>query len=889
MIAENEKYMSEHKNYWIRKMSGNHDKPEIEFPKNNTILDLFHNQVENTPNEIAVVFEENILTYKELNILSNQLSHYLINEQNVTLGDYVAIIQRRTEMLIVSILGILKSGAAYVPIDPDYPQQRIDFVQNDSNCKFTLDQDAIDNFLASKEKSPVNHPPAIIVKPNDLAYIIYTSGSTGNPKGVMIEHRNLLHYLSNVSGYIDTNSSNSGCFAQLSQSFDASILDIFLPLIFGKKLILSAGTGLEIFDDKNLLQYAPYDFINITPSHISIIISVLNKENQPKLTDKYVVGGEALYNYHINQFKSAGIEATIVNEYGPTEATVGCTAYEINTFDDTIYTESIPIGKPFSNTEIFLLDENQQLCPEGEIGEIYIAGNGVARGYLNRKSLTFEKFVPNPFDIGRRMYRTGDLAQWLPDGNLLYCGRIDEQVKVNGHRIELGEIEHSLMLINSIKTAVVLAKNNILIAYIITEENFTKKQDLIQLWRSEIESKLPTFMIPHVFHILEKIPTTQHGKIDRKALLEYKSNWENKLEYTAPRTEEEKIVAAIWKESLNLEQIDIFSNFFEIGGHSLIAVKIMNKLEEETGERLPLASLFKYSTIEKLALLLKEDKKSITWNSLVPIKPNGTKTPLYIVHGAGLNVLIFNALAKNLDEDQPLFALQAKGLNGIDEPLGTIEEIASYYVDSIMNENPHGPYALAGYSFGGIIAYEMAHQFTLREKKVTMVGLLDTDIHPDSYYLNPIRKKIAKILNAFNNYIWVLGKMLTDWQQTKQRIINKKRAFKNKLLEFKHGKEKQYNMNHDNQYKLDMMNIIASNKYHIVPRPYKLDLFRVDEKNFYRHDRATLGWGKVALNGVKVHDIPGNHFELFSPPHDVVSARIIQDVLNERNAELLKL
>jgi len=590
------------------------DKNSIEPEIKNTIVDLFFLQVDRTPNEIAVVYKEQELTYSELNILSNQLAHYLISEQGVMVGDFVGIMQSRSEMLIVCILGILKSGAAYVPIDPDYPQQRIDFLQNDSNCKFTLDHSALNNFLVFKEKYDIKAPSAVSLKPNDLAYIIYTSGSTGNPKGVMIEHRNLLHYLFSVSDYIDTNSSNSGCFAHLSQSFDASILDIFLPLIFGKKLILSSGTGVEIFDDKNLFKYAPYDFLNLTPSHISILISVINKETQPKLTNKYIIGGEALYNYHINQFKSAGIDATIVNEYGPTEATVGCITYEFNTFDTTISSESIPIGKPMSNTQIYVLDENRQLTPEGEIGEIYIAGNGIARGYYNREDLTSEKFVLNPFDTDTRMYRTGDLAKWLPDGNLLYFGRLDEQVKINGHRIELGEIEAALIAIPQIKLATVVMSTHFdseprLVAYLQPTNSSDKHPNVYE----ELSKIVPVFMIPNIFMWVDDFPLTTNGKIDKKSLPtpEY-IRPDSAPILRKPRTAIEKEIAKVWIEELKLPVVGIDDNFFEMGGTSFLTQRVVTVLRKNSNLNLSVSTVYRHPTIARLAEHLATQNNSHT-------------------------------------------------------------------------------------------------------------------------------------------------------------------------------------------------------------------------------------------------------------------------------------
>lgn len=850
-----------------------------------TIVDLFLRQVENTPTEIAVVYKDKQLTYNELNILSNQLAHYLISEKNVILGDLVGIMQSRSEMLIVCILGILKSGAAYVPIDPEYPQQRISFLQNDCNCKFTLDDDALDKFLISKEKYAVSAPTTIFLKPNDLAYIIYTSGSTGNPKGVLIEHRNLLHYLFNVCDYIDTNSPNSGCYAHLSLSFDASITEIFLPLIFGKKLILSSGTGLEIFDDTNLFKYAPYDFIKLTPSHISILISVINKENRPQLATKYIIGGEALYNYHINQFRSANIDAIIVNEYGPTEATVGCSIYEFNTFDTSLYSESIPIGKPISNTQMYLLDENYQLLPEGEVGEIYIAGNGIARGYFNREELNSEKFLPNPFVIASRMYRTGDLGKLLPDGNVQYLGRIDEQVKINGHRIELGEIEAALITIPQIKLAsVILSKlDNAeprLVAYLQPKVGNDKHPNV----REELSKIVPSFMIPNIFMWIDDFPLTTNGKIDKKNLPvpEYVRQ-DSEANLRKPRTETEKEIAKVWGEVLQINEIGIDDNFFEMGGTSIMAVKVVAEIEKNTGKRFPLSVLFEYSTVEKFAKLLNEGGE-IYSDCIVPLKSSGSKVPLFMVHGGGLDVLYFANVSKHLDDEQPFYGIQGVGSKGFDEWYESIDDMAAHYIKAIAKINPDGPYALAGYCVGGIVAFEMTRQLQEQGKEVILTVALDSYADSSYYFKSHKQKKLIRYLHRTQRRLLFLIEMFTSWNAFRKRFNAKKEYLLSKHFE-------------DNNNKISKLDALALERftvatammrrildeYQLKPQNLKVDVFRSKDNTSHLLAPIHLGWRKAARKGVLVHEIPVSDFDMRIAPHDKIVARMLQDILDERN------
>jgi amino acid adenylation domain-containing protein len=803
----------------------------------------------------------------------------------VIVGDLVSIMQSRSEMLIVCIIGILKAGAAYVPIDPEYPQQRISYLQNDCNCKFTLDAIALDNFLNCKDKYAVSAPTSTSLKPTDLAYIIYTSGSTGNPKGVMIEHRNLLHYLFNVCDYIDINSNNSGCFAHLSLSFDASITEIFLPLILGKKLILTSGTGLEIFDDVNLFKYAPYDFIKLTPSHISILISVINKESRPKLSTKYIIGGEALYNYHINQFRLSNIDAIIVNEYGPTEATVGCIIYDFNTFDAIPSSESIPIGKSISNTKIYILDENRQLLPPTEIGEIYIGGNGVARGYFNRADLTSEKFVPNPFDTDSIMYRTGDLAKWMPDGNILYFGRIDEQVKINGHRIELGEIEAALITIPQIKLAsVILSKLDTseprLVAYLQPEDNSDKRPNV----REELSKIVPSFMIPNIFMWVNDFPLTTNGKIDKKNLPapEYVRQ-DSESHLRKPRTETEKEVAKVWSEVLRIEEIGIDDNFFEMGGTSIMAVKVVAEIEKSSGKRFPLSVLFEYSTVEKFAKLLNEGGEIFS-DCIVPIKSKGSKVPLFIVHGGGLDVLYFANTSKHLDKEQPFYGIQGVGAKSFDNWYTSIEHMAAQYIQAIIKINPNGPYAIAGYCVGGIVAFEISKQLQEQGKEVSLTVLLDSYADYSYYFKSYKQKKLIRHYHRTRKRLVFLIEMLTSWKAFKKRF-NAKKEYLLKNHSDENSTMSELDLMAFERFKeaTGMMHSIL-NKYQLKPQSVKVDVLRSKDNEAHLLAPKHLGWKKAARKGVTVHHIPASDFDMRVAPHDKIIARILQDILDERHA-----
>ena len=855
----------------------------IDYTEGENIIDLFLSQVKKSPNNIAIAFEAKKITYKELDILSNQFANYIINSHNVRVNDLVSVMLERSEWIIVCVIGILKSGAAYVPIDPDYPEKRKNYIINDSLCKITIDSGFLTNFINEIDKLSPELNNSIKILPESLCYVIYTSGSTGNPKGVMNEHRRLLNYLLSSSNYINKESDTSGCFAHLSLSFDASITEIFLPLINGKSLILSSGIGLSIFEDSNLFKYAPYDFIKLTPSHIPLLTTVLKNNSNKNLAAKYIIGGEALYNYHIEHFKTLNINALIVNEYGPTEATVGCCINEFEISSSSNSNESISIGLPIANTQIYILDQNLELLPKGEIGELYIAGKGLARGYLNRPELTKERFIPDIFNEGERMYRSGDHAKWLPNGEIEFVGRIDDQVKIRGYRIELMEVEAALNSLPNIKRSVVTTTKNFdgelsIVAYL----QPIKTQSDSNTVKNQLRQIMPEFQIPSGFMWVEGFPLTTNGKIERNNLLKFAPDTIN-TGFTAPSSASEKIIESIWKDVLGLEKIDVDSDFFEIGGHSLLGVKVMTILEKETGKRLPLVGLLKHPTIKKFAAYM--DSEFFAWDSLVLLKSGNKKPPLYIVHGANHQVLIFDALAQYLDKDQPVYGLQSRGLDGNSEPHDSIDDMAADYIKEIVVSNPTGPYALAGFSYGGIVAYEMARQLRAQGKKVTIMAQFDTYVVPEYYFKNPIKKKVISVGYLTGKMVYLLCNMFSSKKNFIRRTDLLKLKLKGWYLRLKHGKEKQYEEQFNVSSKMYDNHNIATSRYTITPQDIVIDLFRADEEVNFVHDHKFLGWSKMAGKGIRKHMVVGNHVDMFEKPHVKDFADKLQHVLDKHNLD----
>ncbi|MFD2588120.1 amino acid adenylation domain-containing protein, partial [Croceitalea marina] len=561
---------------------------KVDFPKDKTIVDLFEEQVKKTPNNIAVVFNKQELTYSELNERSNQLAEYLRNHYSVKPNDLVALKLGRSENLLIAIFGILKSGAAYVPMDTNYPKRFIEYIEKDSNAKLVINQSFFEAFQKEKGKYTKENTSSKITRHN-LAYVIYTSGTTGNPKGVMITHGNtaeLLHWAKqefNPERFNIVYSSTSHCF-------DISVYEMFYPLTIGKKIRI-LNNALEI--EKSLKNDTEV-LINTVPSSIRSLI-----DNKVSLENANIINlaGESFPVDVGNRLVKTKVE--VRNLYGPSEDTTYSTIYKLN--KDKNYTTSIPIGKPISNTKLYILDDHLELVPIGVSGKLYISGDGMAKGYLNREELTKEKFIANPYEKGQRMYDTGDAAMWLADGNVAFLGRKDHQIKLRGYRIELGEIENSILSYSeSISQAVALVKNETLVVYY-TVKNTTDKDDL----KNHLRTRLPNYMVPGHFELMESIPLAPNGKIDREKLESLSIDYRTSSNYIAPRNETERQLTEIWQEVLGIEKVGIQENFFELGGHSLMIAQVINQIYKQLNGNITYKEFFQNPVPEAIAKTIK--------------------------------------------------------------------------------------------------------------------------------------------------------------------------------------------------------------------------------------------------------------------------------------------
>ncbi|MBN2864186.1 MAG: amino acid adenylation domain-containing protein, partial [Bacteroidales bacterium] len=579
-----------------------------EYPKDKTIHELFEDQVRKTPDNVALVYENGEMSYRELAEKSDTLARTL-RARGLEPGKIVGILTERSPEMIIGILGILKAGGAYLPLDTEYPSDRIDFILENSSAVLLLtktiylEKASFENtiLIDKPEVYTSDESPALknLSKPSDLAYIIYTSGSTGKPKGVMIRHSSVVNILTALHSYYPL-LENDSYLLKTTYTFDVSVAELFGWFMEGGKLAL-----LNPSDEKSpsgiirAIQNYRVTHINFVPSMLKMLIETLDVKEAGKLNQlKYLfTAGEALSVSLWKQIKKAAPDVQFENIYGPTEITIYATKFHLGNPEGYTLT---PIGVPVQNTRAYILDRNDKLAPIGVPGELCIAGDGLAMGYVNQPELTDEKFVVNPFEPGEKMYRTGDLVRWLEDGNIEYLGRIDHQVKIRGFRIELGEIESCLCNHQNIKEAIVMSRedrddNRFLCAYYQSDYDIP-----IREFRDYIGQYLPDYMIPSYFVKMETMPRTESGKINRKALPEPDGVIRRDTEYVAPRNETEQKLSAIWQSVLALDKIGIDDDFFDLGGHSLKATISAARIFKELGVEVPLREIFKYSTIRQL-------------------------------------------------------------------------------------------------------------------------------------------------------------------------------------------------------------------------------------------------------------------------------------------------
>jgi amino acid adenylation domain-containing protein len=869
---------------------------QVDILQNQCIHQLFELQVEKTPDAIAVVFKNESLTYQELNQRANQLANYL-QYLGVKPDVLVGISIERSLKMIVGLLGILKAGGAYIPLDPDYPLERLEYIIEDTGLSILLTQENFASKLTANYKEidivcldanwqKINEynqeNPVSRIHLKNLAYIIYTSGSTGKPKGVMITHQGLInHNLAIIKSY--NLKSDDRILQSASISFDIAVEEIFPTWISGASLILRNNEILA--STRNLLQFIErkqLTVLNIPTAFWHEVVQGMREfgEQLPKCVRLVIVGGEkASKEAYFHWRTIVGDRCRWINAYGPTETTVTVTIYEPKTHSETKpFITEIPIGRPLANTQIYILDQQLQPVSIGVPGELHIGGNNLARGYFYRPGLTAEKFIPHPFSYqpGERLYKTGDLVRYLPDGNIEFLGRIDHQVKIRGFRIELGEIETALTQHPDVLNAVVITStdssgSNSLIAYIVTQQ-----QPLISsgTWRDFLKTKLPNYMIPSNFVILDHLPLTLNGKVDRKALLTLNVDRNiNSDQQISPRTPLEYKLVEIWEEILKVSPIGLNENFFDLGGHSLLAIRLIAVIEQRLKCNLPVVSLFREGTIEKIAALLEQEKTSSNLDVLIPLQNKGNLPPLFLIHQAGGYGLSYSVLAeklaKQLDKQRPIYAIQSRGLDGKQPPLDTIEAMATTYISAIREIQPFGPYLLGGHSLGGLIAFAMAHQLETGGEKVAHLLIMDTHPPLATDQITASLEDDAGILCFIVEQIGLHFQRTINIAYEKLATLDQESQFEYVLQTLQHYEVIPPNSGRNlitgliNVYKA---NLQASLVYQPQPVKSPITVFKTASLAEQFPNDPTVGWGQLTSEQVCVSCVTGEHQTMLKEP-----------------------
>jgi amino acid adenylation domain-containing protein len=846
------------------------------------------------PASIAIKDRLGHLTYQQLNSQVNQFANYL-RKQGIKPDVLVGIYTERSIDSAIAILGVLQAGGAYVPLDPAYPSERLNAILAETKLKLVITQQhlaadlpfaGINVFSIDTQWAEVATESEDIVaaptNPAHLAYVMYTSGSTGKPQGVEITIEQVDYYLQAVNRIVKVRSDDIYLLSA-SFSFSSSIRQLLLPLSQGATVVITAqenttnlGSLLELIQTEKI---TIFDTVASVWNYMLISLDELEPKSSQLMHSQLrtlIFSGGLLTAQLLDRVRSQFVQQPqIVNIYGQTE-TIGVCAYLVP--DDFSKTEGYaPVGTSYHHNQLYILDEDLAPVGAGATGELYVAGKSLARGYLNNSQLNDRKFIINPFAIDRqeRLYKTGDLARYLPDGNLEIVGRQDFQVKIRGMRVEIEEIETVLMQHPDVRQAAVvghrchsgtaaLLDEQTIVAYIVPNRSAI---DIHQL-RAFLKTKLTDYAIPSAFEILTALPLTPNHKLDRKRL---PATSRDHIAVELPCNEVELQLTQIWEKVLGIQPIGTKENFFDLGGHSLIALQLFAKIEQIWHKRLSWGILFESPTIAELAEIIRKEKVINEWSPLVLLKSGRSQPPLFCIHALGGTLFSYYDLVRQLGTARSIYGLQSRGIDGKQQPLDRVEDIASYYIQSIQQIQPQGPYLLMGYSFGGIVAFEMARQLTAQGEVVDFLGLIDMR----SPTLDKNRMSLTKWLNFHLSQLqrlqlkeqikYFLDKILYRLSiQVKGNTEGYKEVMARRLSAFE-------------MFEPELLNVLEANLQatkNYLPQTYhgRATLFWCEYQAVYIDRYPDLGWGQLITGGVNTVPIPGEHLSLMTDPHAGVLA-----------------
>ncbi|HEX8690813.1 MAG TPA: amino acid adenylation domain-containing protein, partial [Longimicrobium sp.] len=843
------------------------------YPREACVHELFAEQAARAPDAVAVEFGDQRLSYAELSARAGRLARRL-RGMGVGPETVVALCLDRSPALVVGALAVLEAGGAYLPLDPDAPAERLRYMLEDSGARVLLTRvalggraaeaagAAVEVVLVDAPDADAGEGPAELVSgvgAENLAYVIYTSGSTGRPKGVQVTHGSLANLVGWHREAFGVTAADRATLVA-SPGFDAAVWETW-PY-------LAAGATLCIPDDAVRAAPAPLrDWMTAmgvtvaflpTPLAESVLALAWPEDAALRLV---LTGGDRL-----GSRPSPELPWRLVNNYGPTENTVVSTSGVVEPRDGRD-ADAPSIGRPVANTRAYVLDASLRPAPVGVAGELYVGGDGLARGYLGRPALTAERFVPDPFAVepGARLYRTGDRARWRADGEIEFMGRLDFQVKVRGHRIEPGEIEAALLRHPEVREAVVVARGDgeekRLVAYVVPAPGAAP--GAVEL-RGHLSARLPAYMVPAAFVALPALPLTTSGKVDRGALPEPGDGAAARRAYVPPRDALELELVRAWEEILGVEPVGVHDEFFALGGHSLLAIRLLARVEARTGHRIPVDAVFTAGTPEGFARLLRGQVGGDP-SPLVAIRPSGARRPLFLVHAAGGSVLAYAELARRLGPDQPVYGLRARGLADGERPHAAIPDMAADYLQALRAVQPRGPYQVAGWSMGAVVALEMARQLEDAGEEVSLLAVIDPALPgPDGApgdepaLLRQFARDLgvpAEDLDAVPAEAWEAGS-----ERSLGSLLERARAL--------HLVPPDLHLDRlERMFGVFRANVEALGSH--VPAPFggEITVLLAGTGDVARASARSAAWERLAGRGAVVRSVPGDHFTLLREPH----------------------
>ena len=831
----------------------------VDYPRNIPLHQFIEEQVERTPAATALIYESRQLTYRELNSRANQLAHRL-RKLGVGPDVLVAVCAERSVEMVLALLGILKAGGAYVPLDPEYPRERLQTMRQDANSPVLLTQEhlldripngakhviCLDRDWGSIQEESSNNLSTALSGRN-LAYAIYTSGSTGKPKGVPNVHEGIVNRLLWMQDTYKLTTEDR-VLQKTPFSFDVSVWEFFWPLLAGATLVVARPEGHR---DPNYLVSLTAEkgitTLHFVPSMLNIFLEAPDLQRCRTLRQVFASGEALTFELQQRFFERFGAE--LHNLYGPTEAAVDVTYWHCRRDGDQTI---VPIGRPIANTQTYILDSNLQPLPIGVAGELHIGGIGLARGYLNRPELTAEKFIPDPFanNPGARLYKTGDLARFLPDGNIEYLGRIDNQVKLRGFRVELGEIEAVLEQSSGVRQAVVVVREDVagdkrLVAYLLAGAGGSLHIDRL---RRELKEKLPEYMVPSKFVALEAFPMTTSGKVDRKALPAPPPEWEGSVAAVAPGNELESRLVSIFASILGLPSVGVTDNFFDLGGNSLLAARLVAQVQKLMGRQIPLSALFRGPTVKSLAQLIQRETEIIDPVVMEIQRGDPRRLPFFAIVPPAEEALGYAILARHMGSGQSVYKVQAHTPVVRNRPYTEqeMQAMSHEYAAAILAVQSEGPYCLGGMCDGTHIAERIILDLEAQDREVGLFAIFDT----------------WPLQNTQDPWLW----RLHYYQQRVQQIGSGDLA---KQIE-------RFTRAAANKVRRLTGNVQAKNEWpqaywpkHFVPKRFRapVALFKRPKQPFYYVKDPEMGWGARSEARVEIHQIPFDHDEVLREPH----------------------